>query len=98
MGASPHLAGRVPQGRVDEAEDLVQEAFIRHQRALGETAGETGALFFDPSGRLVSVMTVDVVDGFVQTVRSVVNRDKLRHLGPLADARALLRGRRNPRP
>ena len=38
-------------------------------------------------------MTVDVADGLVQTVRSVINPDKLRHLGPLADFRALLHSR-----
>ena len=30
-----------------------------------------------------------VADGVVQTVRSIINPDKLRHLGPLADVRAL---------
>ena len=34
------------------------------------------------------IMTVDIADGVVQTVRSVINPDKLRHLGPLADIRA----------
>jgi RNA polymerase sigma-70 factor, ECF subfamily len=33
----------------------------------------------------------------VQTVRSIINPDKLRHLGPLADVRALLRERRERR-
>jgi RNA polymerase sigma-70 factor, ECF subfamily len=76
----------------------------RQARELGvrvrrtEINGQPGALFFDPSGRLLSVMTVDVADGLVQAVRSVVNPDKLRHLGPLGDARALLRARRDPRP
>jgi RNA polymerase sigma-70 factor (ECF subfamily) len=35
---------------------------------------------------MVGVITVDLADGLVQTVRSVINPDKLRHLGPLADA------------
>jgi hypothetical protein len=34
----------------------------------------------------------------VQAVRSVVNPEKLRHLGPPADLRALLATRRRPRP
>ncbi len=38
-------------------------------------------------------MTVDVADGAVQTVRSIINPDKLRHLGPLADVRALMHER-----
>jgi RNA polymerase sigma-70 factor, ECF subfamily len=56
-----------------------------------EINGQPGALWYDESGRLASVMTVDIADGAVQTIRSVVNPDKLRHLGPLADFRALLR-------
>jgi RNA polymerase sigma-70 factor, ECF subfamily len=66
-------------------------------RGLGVTSrrteinGQPGTMFLDRSGRLISVMTIDVVDGRVQTVRSVVNPDKLRHLGPPADLRALIR-------
>ena len=38
-------------------------------------------------------MILDVADGQIQAVSSIVNPDKLRHLGPVADLRALLRGR-----
>jgi hypothetical protein len=34
----------------------------------------------------------------VQTVRSVISRDKLRHLGPLADVSGLLEQFRQARP
>jgi RNA polymerase sigma-70 factor, ECF subfamily len=44
-------------------------------------------------GRLASVMPIDVADGVVQTVRSVINPDKVRRLGPLADVCALMRRR-----
>jgi RNA polymerase sigma-70 factor, ECF subfamily len=56
-----------------------------------EINGQPGVMFFDPSGLLTNVMVLDVADGLVQTVRSVINPDKLRHLGPLADVRALAR-------
>ena len=56
-----------------------------------EINGQPGALFFDRAGRLISVMTIDVLDGYVQTVRSIVNPDKLRYLGVPADFGALLR-------
>jgi RNA polymerase sigma-70 factor (ECF subfamily) len=36
-------------------------------------------------------MILDVADGQIQAVSSIVNPDKLRHLGPVADLRALLR-------
>jgi hypothetical protein len=35
-------------------------------------------------------MVLEIVDGSVGGVRSVINRDKLRHLGPLADLPELL--------
>jgi RNA polymerase sigma-70 factor (ECF subfamily) len=53
--------------------------------------GQPGARFLDREGRLVSVLSLDIADGAVQTVRSIINPDKLGHLGPLADVRALLR-------
>ena len=58
-----------------------------------EINGQPGAMFYDPDGRLINVMALEVADGLVQTVRSVINPDKLRHLGPLADVRALMRER-----
>ncbi len=51
--------------------------------------GQPGALIRDAAGRITNVFSVDVVDGSVATVRSVINPDKLRHLGPLADVRRL---------
>jgi RNA polymerase sigma-70 factor, ECF subfamily len=71
----------------------------RHARDLGvtirrvEVNGQPGALFLDPSGRLMYVMTLDIAGGAVQVVRSTINPAKLRHLGPLADVRALLHER-----
>jgi RNA polymerase sigma-70 factor, ECF subfamily len=60
-----------------------------------EVNGQPGALVLDPAGRLISVFALDIADGQVQTIRSVINPDKLRHLGPLADIEGL---RRRPRP
>jgi RNA polymerase sigma-70 factor (ECF subfamily) len=61
---------------------------------LREINGQPGAMVFDRDHLLVNVFSLDISDGFVQSVRSVINPDKLRHLGPLADVRALL-GQRN---
>jgi hypothetical protein len=55
-----------------------------------EVNGQPGAMLLDPEGRLVGVMALDVAEGQVQAVSSVVNPDKLRHLGPLADLGRLL--------
>jgi len=55
--------------------------------------GQPGGRFLAPDGRLINVVALDIADGQVQAVRSVVNPDKLDHLGPLADLRALLASR-----
>jgi RNA polymerase sigma-70 factor (TIGR02957 family) len=62
-----------------------------------EVNGQPGAVIADAEGRLISVMTVDIADGRVQGIRSVVNPDKLRHLGDVADLNALLRVRSQDR-
>jgi RNA polymerase sigma-70 factor (ECF subfamily) len=48
---------------------------------LGEVNGQPGALFFDAENRLVNVFSFEIADGAIQAVRSVINPDKLGHLG-----------------
>jgi RNA polymerase sigma-70 factor (ECF subfamily) len=55
-----------------------------------EINGHPGLLALDPAGRLLSVLALDVADGRVQAVRSIVNPDKLRHLGPVGDLAAMI--------
>jgi RNA polymerase sigma-70 factor (TIGR02957 family) len=43
--------------------------------------GQPGALSYDADGHLINAITVDVADGQIQAVRSIVNPDKLSHLG-----------------
>jgi RNA polymerase sigma-70 factor (TIGR02957 family) len=62
-----------------------------------EVNGQPGAMFLDSEDRLIAVMALDIVDDRVQGVRSIVNPDKLRHIGPVADARELLRRSRASR-
>ena len=54
--------------------------------------GQPGAMTFDSEGLLINVMALDIADGQIQGIRSIVNPDKLQHLGPVADTAALLRG------
>ncbi|GAA5129716.1 RNA polymerase sigma-70 factor [Pseudonocardia adelaidensis] len=61
---------------------------------LREINGRPGALVLDPDGKITNVFVLDVADGAVQTIRSVINPDKLRHLGPVADVRELMRRHR----
>ena len=56
-----------------------------------ELNGQPGAIFRDRVGSVVNTLTLDVLDGRIQTIRAVVNPDKLGHLGPVADAWAVAR-------
>jgi RNA polymerase sigma-70 factor (ECF subfamily) len=53
--------------------------------------GQTGAILLTPDEQVICVFSFDIADGVVHSVRSVINPDKLRHVGPVADVRALLR-------
>ena len=53
--------------------------------------GQPGAILRDRDGKVASTLTIDVLGGRIQTIRSVVNPDKLGHLGPVADAWAIAR-------
>jgi RNA polymerase sigma-70 factor (ECF subfamily) len=98
-GKAPAL-GSPLHGRERVARALV--GLLRSASELGARLeptwvnGQPGARFLGPDGALINVVALDVLDGQVQTVRSVVNPEKLGHLGPLADVKALLRGRRRP--
>ena len=59
-----------------------------------EVNGDPGALFLDDQERLLAVWALDVADGQVTGIRSIVNPDKLAHLGPVGDATAILRSAR----
>ena len=56
-----------------------------------EINGQPGFLFRDAASRIISVFMLDIEDGAVQVVRSVINPDKLQHLGPVADIWSLIR-------
>jgi len=94
-GGKAPAAKRALHGR-----DRVARTLIAGQRAGArfggftsgrrQVNGQPGALFFDRDGRLAGVVILDVADGQIQAVSSIVNPDKLRHLGPVSDLRALL--------
>jgi RNA polymerase sigma-70 factor (TIGR02957 family) len=56
-----------------------------------EVNGQPGAVALDADDRVISVIALDIADGRVQGVRSIVNPEKLRHVGPVADLGELLR-------
>lgn len=56
-----------------------------------EVNGQPGAIFRDRDGKVLYTIALDMLDGRIQTIRSVSNPDKLKHLGPVADAWAVAR-------
>jgi RNA polymerase sigma-70 factor (ECF subfamily) len=82
------LAGRLPVVRL-------MAGIFRRGLNLGASYrlawvnGEPGAVTYDPDGRVINVFALDIADGIVATVRSVVNPDKLGHLGPVSDLASL---------
>jgi RNA polymerase sigma-70 factor, ECF subfamily len=65
--------------------------FASQARELGVTVlpatvnGQPGALTRDGEGRVVHVLSLDVEGGAITAVRSMLNPDKLAHLGPVSD-------------
>jgi RNA polymerase sigma-70 factor (ECF subfamily) len=47
--------------------------------------GQPGAVALDGEGRVVSVMALEIAGGEIRSVSSIVNPEKLKHIGPVAD-------------
>jgi RNA polymerase sigma-70 factor (ECF subfamily) len=61
---------------------------------LTEVNGQPGATVIDAQDKLLAVVGLDIVDGRIQAIHSIVNPDKLRHLDRVGDIRAALRAGR----
>ncbi|HEX2043518.1 MAG TPA: RNA polymerase sigma-70 factor [Acidimicrobiales bacterium] len=78
------VRGRQPVGRLlGGLLARVRELGLRFRPAL--VNGQPGALVLDPEDKVFGVYALDIVDGTVATIWSVVNPEKLRHLGPVSD-------------
>ena len=55
-----------------------------------EVNGQPGALLLDGEQKLIGVWAFEIAGGQIRTISSIVNPDKLQHLGPVADVQALL--------
>ena len=53
--------------------------------------GQPGAIFRDRDGKVVNTWALDILDGQIQAIRTVINPDKLGHVGPVADAWTVVR-------
>ncbi|XVV14970.1 RNA polymerase sigma factor SigJ [Actinoplanes sp. CA-131856] len=61
---------------------------------IAEVNGRPGAMVRDSRNRLFGVLALDVADGAIQAIHSVVNPDKLRHLDEVSDLGARIRAGR----
>ena len=92
--------GKVPQWSAPiEGADKVARMFANLGSQLRRTGatfelhrinGQPGVLFRGPHGGVMSVMSFEVVDDRVATIRSIVNPDKLGHLGRVESLREVL--------
>ena len=88
-GGKAQAVGKPLVGRVRVMRLLV--GLLRRGQARGASLrlawvnGQPGAVLYDAEGRVVSVVELDVADGVVQAIHSVVNPDKLGHIGPVSD-------------
>jgi len=65
-----------------------------------EVNAQPGAIFRSRDAKIINTWTLDIADGQIHTIRTVLNPDKLGHLGPVADAWVVIRetnqSRRSP--
>jgi RNA polymerase sigma-70 factor (ECF subfamily) len=91
-GKVPTLA-RTLRGRSRVARTLVNSVVARLPEVslrLVEVNGGPGALYLDAQQRLIAVVALDVAGGQITSISSIVNPDKLKHLGPVGDFRSLV--------
>ena len=55
--------------------------------------GQPGGLVVDGEGRLVGVMALEIDEGRIRSIASIVNPEKLARMGPVGDLRSVLRHR-----
>jgi RNA polymerase sigma-70 factor (TIGR02957 family) len=75
------LVGRVPGGSLRPV----------------EVNGGPGAVYLDDQQRLIGVVALDIAAGQITSISSIVNPDKLTHLGPVGDFTSLLGSASVPR-
>ena len=97
-GKVPALA-RSLRGRSRVAHTLANwlNALARFPQVSMRTAeinGGPGAIYYDDQERVLGVWSLEIADGEIVGIRSIVNPDKLAHLGEVGDAVAILRSNR----
>jgi RNA polymerase sigma-70 factor (TIGR02957 family) len=89
LARSLHGRNRVARTLVNWAKVAARTPGLEFRPA--EVNGQAGALFVAPGGGVVAVMALEIAEGRIQGISSVVNPDKLAHVGRVGDLRALFR-------
>jgi RNA polymerase sigma-70 factor (TIGR02957 family) len=95
-GKAPALA-RALRGRSRVARTLIDYSTRGIMSLPGvswrsvEVNGGPGALYLDAQERLIAVVALEIASGQITSISSIVNPDKLAHLGPTADLDSMLR-------
>ncbi|TDC17564.1 RNA polymerase sigma-70 factor [Actinomadura bangladeshensis] len=98
-GKAPQLGGQIiGLEKVAHALAWSVSRFVRASAVLEqrEVNGQPGAIVRDGDGRVLSTWALDILDGRIQTIRTVNNPDKLHHVGPVGDAWDALRAANQP--
>ncbi|HEX7927089.1 MAG TPA: RNA polymerase sigma-70 factor [bacterium] len=95
-GKAPQWAGGLPIVGVENVARMLAAfalPFVRIGGVLEPHAvnGQPGAIFRDRDGKVINTLALDILDGRIQTIRAVINPDKLGPVGPVADAWAVIR-------
>jgi RNA polymerase sigma-70 factor (ECF subfamily) len=94
-GGKAHALARTVVG-ADKVARLLAAVFPRFARVDAtleqcEVNGQPGAILRDREGKVAVTLALDVLGEQIQTIRSIGNPDKLRHLGPVVDTWAFYR-------
>ncbi|WP_106398874.1 RNA polymerase sigma-70 factor [Actinocorallia populi] len=92
-GKAPRFAGRITgPGDVVRALAWSVSRFTRIGCAVEphRVNGQPGAILRDRDGKVLSIWVLEILNGRIQTIRTVNNPDKLGHVGTVADAWAAL--------
>jgi RNA polymerase sigma-70 factor (ECF subfamily) len=92
-GKAPQWKAIAGDGNVARLLAAIVPPFVRIGGVVEphEVNGQPGAIFRDRDGKVLNTWTLDMLDGRIQTIRAVINPDKLGHVGPVADAWAVIR-------
>ncbi|MFF1834344.1 RNA polymerase sigma-70 factor [Streptomyces sp. NPDC058231] len=93
-GKTPQLATRILGAEnVARVLSVLVPPFVRIGGVVEprEVNGQPGAVIRDRDGKVLNALALDILDGRIQTIRTVINPEKLRHMGPVADVWAVVR-------